>query len=160
MAVWFWAFTEDYWVESKFGKLDQTQENNEGRTLFFHFHLWPNRLGVTPEHEEASAADSQARESWNEAIAKVMPPAVAWEQERWDIREVLRFYPPEPETDPEYPDAGGTILSFTPDPTAGPICPGASAACGGTICSGYWCNPTPTGPPPGYQDPKDPTLGD
>ncbi|GKT84487.1 glucan 1,3-beta-glucosidase [Colletotrichum tofieldiae] len=35
--------------------------------------------------------------------------------------------------------AGGTTLSFTPGPTAGPTCPGASTACGGTICSGY-CN--------------------
>ncbi|KAF9873206.1 putative glucan -beta-glucosidase protein [Colletotrichum karsti] len=55
--------------------------------------------------------------------------------------------------------AGGTTLSFTPGPTAGPTCRGASTACGGTVCSGYWCNPTPTGPPPGYQDPKDPSSG-
>ncbi|GKT58402.1 glucan 1,3-beta-glucosidase [Colletotrichum tofieldiae] len=55
--------------------------------------------------------------------------------------------------------AGGTTLSFTPGPTAGPTCPGTSTACGGTICSGYWCNPTPTGAPPGYQDPKDPSSG-
>lgn len=53
--------------------------------------------------------------------------------------------------------AGGTTLSFTPGPTAGPTCLGASTACGGTICSGYWCDPTPTGPPPGYKDPKDPS---
>ncbi|ETS73390.1 hypothetical protein PFICI_14995 [Pestalotiopsis fici W106-1] len=54
---------------------------------------------------------------------------------------------------------GGTTLSFTPGPTAGPSCKGGSTACGGTICSGYWCNPTPTGAPPGYQDPKDPSSG-
>lgn len=34
----------------------------------------------------------------------VMPPATAWDQERWDIREVPRFYPPEPELDPEEPE--------------------------------------------------------
>ncbi|KAK4153828.1 hypothetical protein C8A00DRAFT_33440 [Chaetomidium leptoderma] len=100
-AVWFWVLAEDHWVEDKFGKLGQTQEDNQGRTLFCHFHLWPRRFGATPEHEEASAADPQARESWNQAIAQVMPPATAWEQERWDIRAVPRFYAPEPELDPE-----------------------------------------------------------
>ncbi|KAH9238229.1 glycoside hydrolase family 55 protein [Colletotrichum gloeosporioides 23] len=55
--------------------------------------------------------------------------------------------------------AGGSTLSFTPGPTAGPTCGGASTACGGTICSGYWCNPNPTSAPPGYQDPKDPSSG-
>ncbi|KAI3333233.1 hypothetical protein F4824DRAFT_503268 [Ustulina deusta] len=55
--------------------------------------------------------------------------------------------------------AGGTTIAFTPGPTAGPTCAGASTACGGTVCSGYWCNPTPTGYPPGYQDPKDPSSG-
>ncbi|KAF6814456.1 glucan 1,3-beta-glucosidase [Colletotrichum sojae] len=54
---------------------------------------------------------------------------------------------------------GGTTLSFTPDPTAGPTCAGESTACGGTVCSGYWCNLTPTGAPPGYHDPKDPSSG-
>ncbi|KAH8196445.1 hypothetical protein TruAng_009377 [Truncatella angustata] len=103
LAIWFWVLTEDYWVEKNFGKLEQTQEDNEGRTIFCHFHLWPRKFGATPEHEEASAADPQARESWNQAIAQVMPPATAWEQERWDIREVPRFYPREPEWDPELP---------------------------------------------------------
>ena len=28
--------------------------------------------------------------------AQVMPPATAWKQERWDIREVPRFWPPSP----------------------------------------------------------------
>ncbi|KAH6856895.1 pectin lyase fold/virulence factor [Chaetomium sp. MPI-CAGE-AT-0009] len=56
--------------------------------------------------------------------------------------------------------AGGTELSFTSGPTAGPTCAGgASTACGGTVCSGYWCDPTPTGAPPGFQDPKDPSSG-
>ncbi|GJC90777.1 hypothetical protein ColLi_13615 [Colletotrichum liriopes] len=100
-AVWFWVLTEDHWVGKRFGKLEQTQEDDQGRTIFCHFHLWPRRLGATPEREEASAADPQARESWNQAIAQVMPPATAWEQERWDIREVPRFYPPEPELDPK-----------------------------------------------------------
>jgi hypothetical protein len=59
----------------------------------------------------------------------------------------------------EEASAGGTTLSYTSGPTAGPTCGGASTACGGTVCSGYWCDPTPTGAPPGYQDPKDPSSG-
>ncbi|KAI2471682.1 pectin lyase fold/virulence factor [Annulohypoxylon bovei var. microspora] len=55
--------------------------------------------------------------------------------------------------------AGGTTISFTSGPTAGPTCVGGSTACGGTLCSGYWCTPTPTGYPPDYQDPKDPSSG-
>ncbi|TRX94651.1 hypothetical protein FHL15_004423 [Xylaria flabelliformis] len=55
--------------------------------------------------------------------------------------------------------AGGTTIGFTTGPTAGPTCKGATTACGGTKCSGYWCDPSPTGYPPAYQDPKDPSSG-
>ncbi|KAI2606280.1 pectin lyase fold/virulence factor [Hypoxylon fragiforme] len=55
--------------------------------------------------------------------------------------------------------ADGTTLSFTGGATAGPRCAGASTACGGTLCVGYWCTPSPTGYPPDYQDPKDPNSG-
>ncbi|KAK8086179.1 hypothetical protein PG994_001153 [Apiospora phragmitis] len=102
LTVWFWVLTEDHWVESKFGKLEKThedlQEDPQGRTIICEFRLWPHSWGVTPEHEEASATDSQARESWGQAVAQVMPPVTAWEQERWDIREVPRFYPPPPKS--------------------------------------------------------------
>ncbi|KAI1112061.1 hypothetical protein F5Y14DRAFT_423017 [Nemania sp. NC0429] len=103
IAVWFGALAEDRWVERKFGKPEQTQDGDQGRTIFCDFHLWSPDYGASPEHEEASATDPQARESWAQAIARVMPPATAWTQERWDIQEVPRFYPPEPEWDPEYP---------------------------------------------------------
>lgn len=56
--------------------------------------------------------------------------------------------------------AGGTVISFTSGLTAGPTCAGgANTAYGGTLCSGYWCNPSPTRHPPGYQDPNDPNSG-
>ncbi|KAL2197099.1 hypothetical protein P885DRAFT_77578 [Corynascus similis CBS 632.67] len=97
-AVWFWALQEDRWVEEKFGKPGRTQG---GRTIFCHFFLWATKFGATPENEAALAADSEARESWERRIARVVPPATAWQQERWDIREVPRFYPPEPELNPE-----------------------------------------------------------
>lgn len=100
-AVWLWVLSEDEWVEKKFGKLEHTQDDDQGRTIICHFHLWPRKFGAAPEKEEASAADPQARESWNRAIAQVMPPATAWDQERWDIQEVPRLERPEPEFDPE-----------------------------------------------------------
>jgi hypothetical protein len=84
---WFWVLAEDGWVQSKFGKPEPAGD----RTVICEFHRWPREWGVTAEHEEASAADPQARESWNEAVARVMPPATAWVQERWDIRRVPLF---------------------------------------------------------------------
>ncbi|KAI1773231.1 pectin lyase-like protein [Hypoxylon cercidicola] len=54
------------------------------------------------------------------------------------------------------PNGGGTTISFTTGPAVGPTCVNPTA-CGGVVCSGYWCGPTPTGYPPGYQDPKDPS---
>jgi len=62
--------------------------------------------------------------------------------------------------DREEASGGGTEIQFTPGPTPGPTCGGGSTACGGTICSGYWCDPTPVGPPPGFRDPKDPNSDD
>ena len=48
----------------------------------------------------------------------------------------------------------GSTISFTPGPSASPTC---ASGCGGYLCSGYWCDPTPTGAPPGFRDPKDPS---
>ncbi|KAK7985179.1 hypothetical protein PG988_002801 [Apiospora saccharicola] len=223
LTVWFSVLTEDYWVESKFGKLEESQEALQGRTIFCELRLWPLKMGVTPEDEEASATDPQAKESWDQAVAQVMPP---WDPEDLELEEQLNEYrdellehqeidDPESEDDgvlvpctawffffcvswgethirswrwilppgiygpgppssniirlppginirgnlPNWPritigpdhrltteselareeaSAGGTTLAFTPGPTAGPTCPGASTACGGTICRGYW----------------------
>lgn len=98
-AVWFWVLSEDDWAEKKFGGLEQAQDDDQNRTIICHFHLWQRRCGATPEKEEASAADPQSRESWNRAVAQVMPPATSWIQERWDVQDVPR--PPEPDFDPE-----------------------------------------------------------
>lgn len=103
LAVWFRAFAEDHCVEEKFGKPEKQRhdsEHDQGRTIFCHFFLWRPKFGATLEHEEALAAGPVAKESWNRAIAKVMPPATAWIQERWNILDVPRFLP-ESETDPE-----------------------------------------------------------
>jgi hypothetical protein len=54
---------------------------------------------------------------------------------------------------------GGTQITLTTGPTVSPTCANPDG-CGGHICSGYWCAPTPTGFPPGYQDPKDPSSSE
>lgn len=35
-AVWLWVFSEDGWVEKKFRKLEQTQNDDQGRTVICH----------------------------------------------------------------------------------------------------------------------------
>lgn len=91
--------TEDAWVDGKFGKIEENEEGNNGRTILCEFRHWTGVYGVTPELEEVSAKDPLARESWVQAVAKVMPPVTAWEQERWDIRVVPSFESPEEDED-------------------------------------------------------------
>ncbi|VBB82072.1 Putative protein of unknown function [Podospora comata] len=101
MNTWFFALEEDQWVQNKFGKSEQTDENTDGRTVICEFHLWPQEYGATPEHEEASASDPEATASWNEAVAKVMPPVTAWVQERWDVLPLPYYEPPYEPTEEE-----------------------------------------------------------
>jgi len=49
------------------------------------------------------------------------------------------------------PAPGGTTITYSP----GAPSPTCSGNCG-TICTGYFCNPTPTGEVPGFHDPEDP----
>lgn len=55
---------------------------------------------------------------------------------------------------------GGQSISFTSPPTSVPPGPSCAVAggCGGTLCTGYYCSPTPTGLPPGFWDPNDPNT--
>lgn len=103
-AVWLWALAEDVWVENKFGRLEQTSDDGQGRTVICHFHLWKSKCGATPEMVEAAAADPRFRESWNWAAGRVMPPATSWVQEHWYIQDMPR--PPTSDDDemerPEY----------------------------------------------------------
>ena len=46
-------------------------------------------------------------------------------------------------------DGGGDAVTYTP----GAPSPTCKTHCG-TLCSGYYCKPTPTGYPPDYKDPK------
>jgi hypothetical protein len=50
----------------------------------------------------------------------------------------------------------GSTITFIPGPSASPIC-ASGTGCGGHLCSGYWCSGFSTGPPPGFQDSKDPS---
>ncbi|ETS73387.1 hypothetical protein PFICI_14992 [Pestalotiopsis fici W106-1] len=100
LTLWFWVVSEDQWIEKAFGKLENPQgEESQGRTIICEFHVWPIQ-GADLEQENALATDPQTRESWSESVARVMPPVTAWQQERWDARQVPRFLPPE-EIDPE-----------------------------------------------------------
>lgn len=50
--------------------------------------------------------------------------------------------------------SGGTPITWE----QGPDSPTCTASCG-TLCTGYYCTPNPTGEPPGFWDPLDPTHG-
>lgn len=54
-------------------------------------------------------------------------------------------------------DSSGQTISITTGATANPTC-ASGTGCGGKLCTGYFCNPSPTGVPPGFQDPKDPSA--
>ncbi|XXG95201.1 hypothetical protein Hte_001461 [Hypoxylon texense] len=56
-------------------------------------------------------------------------------------------------------DSGdGQTISFTKGSGASPTC-ASGTGCGGHLCTGFWCQPSPSGHPPEYQDPKDPNAG-
>ncbi|KAK7914495.1 hypothetical protein PG985_012198 [Apiospora marii] len=68
LTVWCWVFAEDYRVENKFGKLEESEQDFQGRTIICEFRLWPHSCGVTPEDEEASATDRRRRSRGTSAI--------------------------------------------------------------------------------------------
>lgn len=53
---------------------------------------------------------------------------------------------------------GHSPITVSPGSIPKPTC-AAAGGCGGTVCTGYYCTPTPTGLPPDFQDPKDPNNG-
>ncbi|KAK8091312.1 Bcser1 [Apiospora phragmitis] len=55
-------------------------------------------------------------------------------------------------------DPSVQALTFSSASVAQPTCT-AAGGCGGTMCSGYYCAASPTGPPPDHQDPQDPNNG-
>jgi hypothetical protein len=106
-ATWLYVVSEDSWVEKKFGKQEEQagDDSEGGRTILCQFHLWPRNCGGGPEKEAASVADAEGRERWNRVIARVMPPATAWVQERWDIHGVPSCAPEPPLEEPELKEA-------------------------------------------------------
>lgn len=59
----------------------------------------PDYYGATREREEESAAQPGAREHWEEAIQRYMPPVQTWIQERWDIEKAYFSNAPDKEDD-------------------------------------------------------------
>ncbi|KAI3317680.1 hypothetical protein HD806DRAFT_514354 [Xylariaceae sp. AK1471] len=77
------------------GEWEEKQDVGESApTLLCEFRTWNGNFDATPELEETSAKDPLARESWEKAVEWVIPPMVAWVQERWDLR-VFRLNTPE-----------------------------------------------------------------
>ncbi|KAI1771426.1 pectin lyase-like protein [Hypoxylon cercidicola] len=55
-------------------------------------------------------------------------------------------------------DSGdGQTISYTRGSGASPTC-ASGTGCGGRLCTGFWCVPSPSGHPPDYPDPKDPNA--
>lgn len=69
------------------------------------------RLSAAPELEEVSAKESLARRSWVRVMTRAMPPVTAWQHERWDIRVIQRFEPPE-ENEAENSEWEETLAEF------------------------------------------------
>ena len=56
-------------------------------------------------------------------------------------------------------DSDGKTISYTSSGSiTSPTCSGGANS-GGTLCTGYYCTPRPTGPPPDFGDPNDPNNG-
>ncbi|KAI1741117.1 hypothetical protein F4680DRAFT_417269 [Xylaria scruposa] len=108
LAAWSWVLTEDAWVDKKFGQ----KEGDSGRTIICEFRTWKGNYDATPELEELSAKDPLARESWAQAVARVMPPVTAWVQERWDLRVYKLYSPEDEELEPEDPEYERQIAEF------------------------------------------------
>ncbi|KAK9413172.1 putative ABM domain-containing protein [Seiridium unicorne] len=62
-------------------------------TIDCEFRRWDGYGGTTQEREEASARSPEARKSWTQAVAKVVPLVTAWKQKRWDIQLAPSFIP-------------------------------------------------------------------
>lgn len=109
IRIWLCVLKEHSWVEEKFGPLPQpTSYNDEpGRAVFCHVFRWSEGYDEPHEQQRRSAADPQAKESWEAMVAELMPPATAWVQESWEIREIPLCWPPDPE-----PEEGSSDWEF------------------------------------------------
>lgn len=97
--IWLCVLEEDRWMDEKFRLQPQPtlHENEHGRGIFCHVFLWSQGFSEPHKQEQESVADPRAKQSWEDLAAKLMPPVTTCVQERWDIRQVPRFYPLESE---------------------------------------------------------------
>ncbi|KAJ3487208.1 hypothetical protein NLG97_g6458 [Lecanicillium saksenae] len=86
-AIWLHVLEEDSWVEQNFGPA-MPQQDYVSRTIILHAFLWKEAFEEPYEKEAAAMADLEAMKSWQQRATEMMPPATAWVQERWDIRQV------------------------------------------------------------------------
>ncbi|ATY66617.1 hypothetical protein A9K55_001052 [Cordyceps militaris] len=98
-ALGFSVLEEDRWAQDSFGA--QPRNDSCGRAIFCHVFLWSNIYEEPLKQEQAAAADLTAQKMRQEQIAKVMPPAIAYVQERWNLRMIPHFWTADNETESE-----------------------------------------------------------
>lgn len=96
---WFHVVEEDNWIKAKFGP-QHTADASSFRALFCNAALWSRVYEEPLLQEKATFEAEDAKANREEAIAEAMPPATAYIQERWDIREL-----PYPQDETETEDA-------------------------------------------------------
>ncbi len=69
-----------------------TQNDDRGRAIFCHVFRRLPCYGKPHKQEQAAATDPRAQKLPQEKIAKTMPPAIAYVQEGWDIRDIPHLW--------------------------------------------------------------------
>ena len=103
--VWFMALEEDRWAAEKFGAVTKREswggDDASSHAIFCHLYRWTG-FSNHRKQEAAAAADFEAAEKRQNALAKAKPPATAYVQERWAIRSIPSL---RTEEDVEYENA-------------------------------------------------------
>ncbi|KAJ4303202.1 hypothetical protein N0V90_002095 [Kalmusia sp. IMI 367209] len=82
-----WAIT---WVDGAPVPEALAVEGKSEYSVRYEFFRW-NSSDVGKEREEASFREPGAKDVWAEGVANVVPPALSWAQERWDIEIAPEF---------------------------------------------------------------------
>lgn len=122
-------------------------------------HLWDDQLvcdGLNPDMDQMPDDDGQTVEpdmGCNDISgSQPEPPAASSSLRRRALHRDSDSCTRQP------PGSGQQSLTFSSASVAQPTC-SADGGCGGTLCTGYYCAPSPTGTPPDHHDPQDPNNG-
>ena len=64
---------------------DRPDVGDQEKAIGYYLFRW-NGNDASPVREEATAKDPKAKKSWHEMMAKIMPPVLYWERERWNVK--------------------------------------------------------------------------